>query len=100
MIKAIDAQTLKHKLDNGENIVLIDCREQAEWDQGHIPGARFMPLSQFEEAHMSLTDLNAEIVLQCRSGQRSLRACMFLQSQGFTNLTNLEGGIIGWDEQG
>lgn len=94
--------TLKEKLEKNDQVVLIDCREQDEWDAGHIDGAEFMPLSQFpDEVEKKLMDKkDAEIIMQCRSGKRSYKACQYLQSVGFTNLTNLEGGILDWEAQG
>lgn len=101
MIKECSVQELKQKLDAKINIQFIDCREQAEWDEGHIPGATLLPLSvlpvKFEDV---LQDKNATIVIQCRSGARSMNACMFLLSKGFTNLTNVKGGIMGWMQEG
>lgn len=99
MINRIYALELKEKLDSDKKIVLIDCREQNEWDTGHIKEAKLMPLGQIEELSKNL-DKNSKIIIQCRSGQRSMRACMFLEDQGFTDLTNLEGGIIGWVQSG
>ncbi len=101
MIKEIDVQELKNKIENKDNFVFIDCREQEEWDEGHIPGATLLPLSAFQEKYEGvLTDKNATIVIQCRSGKRSMNACMFLLSKGYSNLNNLEGGIIAWHEAG
>jgi rhodanese-related sulfurtransferase len=101
MIKSMTVQELKTKLDSKANIVLIDCRELEEWNEGHIKGAQFLALSSFGENYPSiLNDKNAEIVCQCRSGKRSLSACMLLQDEGFENLSNLEGGILAWAEAG
>jgi rhodanese-related sulfurtransferase len=101
MIKECTAQDLHNKLTNKEKFLLIDCREQDEWNQGHIAEAKLMPLSTFENHGLPLlTDKSAEIVIQCRSGARSLNLCQFLLSHGFTNLTNLRGGIIGWSNAG
>jgi rhodanese-related sulfurtransferase len=100
MIKQIDSTTLKSKLENNEKIILIDVREQDEWNEAHIKQALFMPLSEFQNALEKLPNKDAEIILQCRSGARSQRAAEFLQSQGYTNLSNLSGGIIGWYQQG
>lgn len=99
-IKSINAEQLKNKLDSGEKVTVIDCREQNEWDSGHIEAAQFIPLSDFESQFSKLSEKEAELILQCRSGKRSLKACQFLAEQGYTNLTNLEGGILAWIENG
>lgn len=101
MIHECDVRQLKQKLDAQEKIQFIDCREQQEWNEGHIPGATFLPLSEFEQKYQSiLNDKNATIVIHCRSGKRSMNACMFLLSKGYTDLTNVEGGIMGWMQEG
>jgi len=101
MIKECNVQDLKLKLDEQAPIVLIDCREQDEWDQGHIEQAKLMPLSTFETQHLqTLTDKNADIYIQCRSGARSLNLCNYLLDHGFQHLTNVRGGIIAWASAG
>ncbi|WP_372654429.1 rhodanese-like domain-containing protein [Halobacteriovorax sp.] len=101
MIKSINSTELKAMLDANEEVVLIDCREQEEWDEGHIEGAKFIPLSKFPELSLEeLKDKNANLILQCRSGKRSLNACQFLLGEDFENLTNLEDGILGWKNNG
>ena len=101
MIKEIEVLELKNKLDNGEKINFIDCRELAEWSEGHIEGATLIPLSEFQQKYESvLTDKDAKIVVQCRSGKRSMDACMFLLSKGYSDLNNLEGGILAWTQAG
>jgi rhodanese-related sulfurtransferase len=101
MIKSINSKELKEKLDAKEDFILIDCREQDEWDAGHIEGAKFIPLSKFEELFESeLPNKEAQIVMQCRSGKRSLNACQILLGEDYENLTNLEDGIMGWQNNG
>lgn len=101
MIKSINSKELKEKLDAKEDFILIDCREQDEWDAGHIDGAKFVPLSKFEELHAdALPNKEAQIVMQCRSGRRSLNACQFLLGEDYENLINLEDGIMGWQANG
>lgn len=101
MIKEIDVQELKTKLDNDEKIYFIDCRELEEWQEGHIEGAALIPLSEFQEKYETvLTEKDAKIVMQCRSGKRSMNACMFLLSKGYSDLNNLEGGILAWTQAG
>ena len=99
MIDQMNTDELKDKMDKNENFVLVDCREQEEWDEGHIPGAKFMPLSKFDELYSELkTDDN--IIVYCRSGKRSMKACQFLMENDYENLTNVEGGILDWVNSG
>jgi rhodanese-related sulfurtransferase len=101
MIKECNVHELKEKIEAKEKIQFIDCREQQEWDEGYIEGATLIPLSEFQIKYDDfLLDKNAQIIIQCRSGVRSMNACMFLLSKGYTNLTNVEGGIISWMQNG
>ena len=100
MINSMSAKELKQLIDSGEDFVLIDCREQEEWNDAHIEKAIFMPLSDFRSQMSKLDNPNAKIVIQCRSGVRSLKACEMLEEDGFSNLTNLEGGILDWMDEG
>ena len=100
-VKALNVRNLKDMMDNNEDFVLVDCREQGEWDQGHIAGAKFIPLSEFDEKSSELENEKSKmIVMQCRSGKRSLDACMRLLGNGYKNVANLEGGILDWCESG
>jgi rhodanese-related sulfurtransferase len=101
MIKECTVTDVKRKLDANEKFVFIDCREQDEWNQAHIAQAELMPLSHFEFTSLpKLTDKSAEIIIHCRSGARSLNLCQFLSSHGYTNLTNVRGGIMAWMNEG
>lgn len=101
MIRECSVLELKQKLEKKEEIIFIDCREIQEWNEGHIPGATLLPLSEFEQKYATVfKDKNAPIMIQCRSGKRSMNACMFLLSKGFTDLTNVEGGILSWMQAG
>lgn len=102
MINTMTVTELNEKLAQNADLLLIDCREQAEWDEGHIEQANFMPLSVFADEMSKVADLPKDkmIVCQCRSGKRSLQAAMNLQGEGFENLYNLEGGILAWQESG
>ncbi|HXG26008.1 MAG TPA: molybdopterin-synthase adenylyltransferase MoeB [Candidatus Binatia bacterium] len=76
---------------------LIDVREQVEWDAGHVPGALFIPQGELPaRIDEAVPDKDAEILLYCRSGARSGRMTAVLQSMGYTNVTNVAGGILQW----
>ena len=77
-----------------DQFVLVDCREQHEWDAGHIDGARFMPLSDFANASQDLNP-DTPVVVYCRSGVRSLKATVFLQQRGI-QAASMTGGFLGW----
>lgn len=97
MIKLVDSEELKAKFDSKKNFTLLDVREPNEFEAGHIPGAKLVPLSTFQENYSKfVTDPNEEIILTCRSGARSMRIAQFLESVGFKNLANHEGGILDW----
>ena len=101
MIQEITATILNEKLNNKDSFQFIDCRELAEWEEAHIEGATLLPLSELDTKFENvLTNKNKPIVIQCRSGARSMKACMFLMSKGYTDLTNLQGGIMGWMQEG
>ena len=92
----INVQELKQKIDNGDDFVLIDVREaheHAEFNVGgkHIPVGSIMSAIPDLEAHK-----NEEVVVYCRSGQRSGMAQQLLQASGFKNVRNLQGGMMAW----
>lgn len=92
---------LKKRIDAGPMPVLIDVREQSEWNEGHIDGAKLMPLATVEKmvADAGLAK-DQEIVLICRSGNRSGQAYQKLQALGYTNLKNVTGGMNEWTKIG
>lgn len=95
---AITAQELKEKFDRAEQFVLIDVREPWEYNICKIPGAHLIPLGTLATEYKKL-DPNAEIVLHCHMGMRSMDATQFLLQQGFKNVKNLTGGINAWSLQ-
>jgi rhodanese-related sulfurtransferase len=84
---------------NREKVRIVDVREPHEYtgELGHIPGAELVPLATLSDAAKAW-DKRAEIVLVCRSGARSGRACAQLAVMGFENVFNLAGGMIAYNE--
>lgn len=96
-MKIITVEELKQKLDSGEKVNLIDVREPHEYEEANL-GGKLVPLGKIQTMQIDeLEDLkDEEVILQCRSGKRSMMACMMLEQMGFTNTYNLEGGILAW----
>lgn len=95
MLKEITVEQLHQKLQNKESFQFIDVREKDEYDFAKIEGATLIPLSQFQERFQEI-DPDQEVVICCHHGGRSMRACEFLLSQGYTDLINVKGGIDQW----
>lgn len=91
----ISPQELKKKLDVDESIYLLDVREETEYDIVHLEGAKLIPLNTLPQ-HVDNLPSDEEIVVYCHHGQRSLYATAYLHQNGFTNTTNLTGGIDQW----
>ena len=79
--------------------LLIDVREESEWNEVHIPGALLLPLSQFV-ARQEEIPAGRALIMQCRSGGRSGQAALALRTAGRTNVANLAGGITDWEAAG
>ncbi len=84
------------KLIEEKNAIIIDVREKEEYDNGHIKGAKLVPLSGVQfNAENILEDKEQHLILHCHSGKRSTIACMCLADLGYKNIYNV-GGIINW----
>jgi molybdopterin/thiamine biosynthesis adenylyltransferase/rhodanese-related sulfurtransferase len=99
-VPAIGVRELKLMQDNGEAPIVIDVREQMEWDLVHIPGARLISLDTLPANEwLAGLDRDKPIIVYCKSGMRSLQALLALKARGYTQLRNLDGGILAWIEQ-
>ena len=93
------ATELKERLDRGEDVQIIDVREQNEYETARIPDSKLIPLGQVV-SRMSEIDPMRETVVHCKGGGRSARAIEALKRAGFTgNLANLKGGITAWSNE-
>ena len=98
-MEEITPTELKQRLDNGDDIQIIDVREDNEVAIGRIPNSKHIRLAEVL-SRMEEIDPNRETVVHCKMGGRSARAIDALQRSGFTGkLINLKGGIIGWSNE-
>ena len=96
----ITPDELKKRLDAGETVTLVDVREPHEREEYNIGGIhvplgdiRAMQADELEEYK------DKELIVYCRSGNRSGQACMILETMGFSNLVNLTGGMLAWQDK-
>ena len=96
MYQQITQEEAKKIMDSGEEHIVLDVREQDEFDEGHIPNAILIPYTEIDaKAEGILTDKDAQILVYCRSGRRSKIAAESLVNLGYTNVKEF-GGIIDW----
>ena len=87
----------KARMDSKDEIIVLDVRTKAEYDEGHIENAILIPNEEIStEKPEQLPDLDAEILVYCRSGRRSKEAANKLVDMGYTNVYDF-GGIIDWE---
>ncbi len=97
-METITTAELRQRLANQFDGILLDVREPDEYAIASIPGARLIPLATLPD-HADQLPKDKEILIHCKSGRRSARAVEFLQSQGFTDVKNVTGGIDAWLEE-
>ena len=98
-MEEITPTELKQRLDNGDDLQIIDVREDSEVAIGRIPNSTHIRLAEVL-SRMDEIDPNRETVVHCKMGGRSARAIDALQRSGFKGkLLNLKGGIIGWSNE-
>lgn len=96
-IGSITPKQLKDRLQRGEKPAMIDVREHDEVAHGMVPGAVHIPLGELPERLRDIPQ-DGEVIFICRSGNRSGRACEYLQSQGLNGLVNMAGGMLEWEK--
>ena len=98
-MKEITVQEFKQKIDNNEDVFLLDVREPFEQFQSKIEyeNSTLIPVDQIADRLSEIEDeQGSEIVCLCRSGGRSAKACKLLEQEGFSDVKNLKGGINQW----
>jgi rhodanese-related sulfurtransferase len=98
-MRTITVQELKSRIDSGEKINLLDVREPDEFEASNLMG-HLIPLGLI--VNNQIDDIenlrDEEVIIHCRSGKRSMQACMVLEQYGFTNTVNVMGGILAWQD--
>ena len=94
----LDVETVYEIKDNPD-VYLIDVREQAEYDEKHIPEINLLPMSTIEN-RLDEIPSNKTVVITCRSGNRSSQVTDYLRANGFDNVHNMTGGINAWESAG
>jgi len=98
-MQLITVSELKERLEKGEKLNLVDVREVSEHNEFNI-GGELIPLGKIQTMEVDQLDAlkDQEIILYCRSGNRSGQACLILETLGFTNTKNLQGGMLAWQK--
>lgn len=96
-IPEIQVEELKERLDRGDDVFLLDVRDEYEYEISNI-GGHLIPLPELPRRY---SELNArqEIVAVCKMGPRGVKAVEFLQQHGFKKVLNLSGGIRAWSDR-
>ena len=83
-------------------VQLLDVRTKEEWAEGHLKGAKWVPLAEegFVEKAKAVLDPKKPVVVYCRSGGRSAKATKQLRDAGFTTVHDMAGGIVAWEKEG
>lgn len=96
-VRETDIEVVRRRLEHGDAVLLVDVREDEEWQKGHIPRAIHIGKGVIErDIEKLVPDPNAEIVLYCGGGYRSVLAADALQRMGYTNVLSMTGGYRGW----
>jgi rhodanese-related sulfurtransferase len=98
-MKTIDVKQLKDRIQNNENLNLVDVREPHEHEEFNIGGI-LLPLGDIRVGDTESIDQlkDQEVILYCRSGNRSGQAALVLEAMGYTNVVNVVGGMLSWKE--
>jgi rhodanese-related sulfurtransferase len=94
----VDVATV-NALQGRDDVVILDVREQSEYDAGHIPGVTLIPMNTVAN-RLGEIPKDKPVIVTCRSGNRSDQVTDFLRQQGYTNVHNMTGGINAWQQAG
>ena len=100
-VKETNVADVKRRMDSGEEFLLVDVREDNEWEKGHVPGAVHMGRGVIErDIETQVPETSMKMILYCGGGFRSALVADNLQKMGYTNVESMDGGWKGWVEAG
>ena len=100
-IRETNVSEVKKRMDRGDTFVLIDVREESEWNDNHLPKAIHLGKGILErDIENTVPEKEAEIILYCGGGYRSALAADNLQKMGYINVLSMDGGFKGWRDAG
>ena len=91
-------EELQQRVQQGEGVFILDVRNPEEFEICRIPGSTLIPLPELPQRFAEL-DRGREMVVHCKSGMRSAKACGILRQAGFQNVRNVVGGILAWSDK-
>ena len=94
----VDVHTVASIKDQ-DDVYVIDVREQWEYDEGHIPGVTLIPMNEVPN-RLEEIPTDKDVIVTCRSGNRSGQVAEYLRQIGYDNVHNMSGGIIAWEAEG
>jgi rhodanese-related sulfurtransferase len=96
-VKETNVADVKGRMDSGEKLLLVDVREDNEWEKGHVPGAVHMGRGVIErDIETQVPETSTKMILYCGGGFRSALVADNLQKMGYTNVESMDGGWRGW----
>ena len=106
-VPVIDVSTLPDEVDvhtvasikDQDDVFVIDVREQWEYDEGHIPGVTLIPMNEVPN-RLDEIPTDKDVIVTCRTGNRSGQVTDYLRQIGFDNVHNMSGGIVAWESEG
>ena len=99
-VRETNVDETKARMDRGDKFVLVDVREESEFQKDHLPGAVHLGKGVIErDIEARVPDLNTPLILYCGGGFRSALAADNLQKMGYTNVISMDGGVRGWREK-
>ena len=100
-IRETNVDNVKSRLDRGDKFLLVDVREESEYQKDHLPGSIHLGKGVIErDIEQKVPDVNTEMVLYCGGGFRSALAADNLQKMGYIKVISMDGGVREWREKG